>query len=63
MGATEISAIEQALITKVYPLKRCSSDVHVRVFRESLDKQMAAGDVAEPVEYFHPVAWFKDEIS
>jgi DUF438 domain-containing protein len=56
VGATEISAIEQALIDEGLPIEEVQQlcDVHVRVFRESLDKQMAAGDVAEPVEA-HPV--------
>ena len=49
VGATEISAIEQALIDEGLPIEEVQQlcDVHVRVFRV-LDKQMAAGDVAEP---------------
>ncbi len=62
VGATEISAIEQALIDEGLPIEEVQAlcDVHVRVFRESLDKQMAQGAVASP-EQAHPVAWFKDE--
>ncbi len=62
VGATEISAIEQALIDEGLPIEEVQAlcDVHVRVFRESLDKQMEAGAVAAP-EKSHPVAWFKTE--
>lgn len=62
VGASEISAIEQALINEGLPIEEVQAlcSVHVQVFRESLDKQMAAGDVVS-AEATHPVAWFEDE--
>ena len=61
VGPSEISAIEQALIDEGLPIEEVQSlcDVHVRVFRESLDKQQVASGI--PTEESHPVTWFKDE--
>ena len=60
VGATEISELEQALINEGLPVEEIQElcDVHVAVFRESLDKQfdeaMAKSEQAE-----HPVNVFK----
>lgn len=62
VGATEISELEQALINEGLPVEEIQElcDVHVAVFRESLDKQfdeaMAKSEQAE-----HPVNVFKME--
>lgn len=52
VGPAEIGEIEQALINEGMPVEEVQRlcDVHVAVFKESLDKQLAAAPAEEPME-------------
>lgn len=62
IGATEIGELEQSLIAEGLPVEKIQRlcDVHVAVFKESLEKQAAVEAIAEEVKT-NPVAVLEEE--